>query len=83
MNRTLGQMKTLTPNQPPTTWTAAVPAASPATISIFGSNPAATWELMGAPLGQSISTAMKPIADATTTAAKRKETEKGKGKMYD
>ena len=83
VNGTLGQMKTPTPTQPPTTVTTTATNAGPATTSIFGSDPAATWALMGRALGQSISTAMKPIADATTTAAKRKEAEKEKGKTYD
>ena len=40
------------------------------------------WALMGATLGQSITTSMKPMVEATLAAAKRKKADKGKGKTY-
>ena len=40
------------------------------------------WVMMGATLGQSITTAMKPIAEATLAAAKRKKADEEKGKIY-
>ena len=66
-------MKIPTPTRPLATRTTAVSVADQATTLICGSNPGSMWALMGVAIGQIISAAMKPIANATTISVKRKE----------